>query len=87
MANRSDRRFPNLLGCKAREADGLMSGRRADFHHGPEHNEVPLIGRIHACNRISDHQSDNLAHGLGPYMMGWTRPPQLKTAGDAGYGV
>jgi hypothetical protein len=36
IANRSDRRLPNLLGCKAREADGLMSGRRADFHHGPE---------------------------------------------------
>ncbi len=36
IANRSDRRLPNPLGCKAREADDLMSGRRADFHHGPE---------------------------------------------------
>jgi hypothetical protein len=36
IANRSDRRLSNLQGSKAREADILMSGRRADFHHGPE---------------------------------------------------
>jgi hypothetical protein len=34
MASRSDRRLPNLVGCKAREADGLMRRRRANFHHG-----------------------------------------------------
>ena len=28
--------------------------------------EVPSRGRIHACTRISDHQSDSLAHGPGP---------------------
>jgi hypothetical protein len=65
IANRSDRRLPNLLGCKAREADGLMSGRRANFHHGPEPTAVPLRGRIHACNRISDHHRNNLAHRAG----------------------
>jgi hypothetical protein len=36
IANRSDRRLPKLPGRTAREADGLMSERRADFHHGPE---------------------------------------------------
>ena len=65
IANRSDRRLPNLLGCKAREADGLMSGRRADFHHGPEPTAVPLRGRIHACTRISDYLRSNLARRAG----------------------
>jgi hypothetical protein len=42
MANRS--RLPDLSGCKAREAHGLMSGRCADFHHGPEPTAVPFRG-------------------------------------------
>jgi hypothetical protein len=68
IANRSDRRLPNLLGCKAREADGLMSGSRADFHHGPE----PLwflseAGYMSATGfQIID--AVTLRTGLGPYM-------------------
>ena len=68
IANRSDRRLPNLLGCKAREADGLMSGRRADFHHGPEPlwflseaGYMPATG-FQIINAVT------LRTGLGPYM-------------------
>jgi hypothetical protein len=69
IANRSDRRLPKLLGCKASKADGLMSRRRADFHHGPELFVVLQRGRIHTCNRISDHALTTLRTGLGPYML------------------
>ena len=77
IANRSDRRLPNLLGCKACEADGLMSGRCADFYHGPELFVVPLRGRIHAFNRISDHRLTILRTGLGPGV-----PPDARQVGS-----
>lgn len=69
MASRSDRRFPNLLGCKAHEADGLTSGRRADIHHGPEHQ--PCSIREAGYMPATGYQivgATALRTGLGPYM-------------------
>jgi hypothetical protein len=67
MANRSDRRFLNLQGFKAIKAAGVIRRERADFHHGPEREELHQeAGYMNATGFLS--QSETLRTGLGPYM-------------------
>ena len=42
MANRSDRRLPNLMNSQAFEAVTPIRTKRADFHHGPEHPTLDI---------------------------------------------
>jgi len=42
MANRSDRRLPNLMNSQALEAVTPIRTKRADFHHGPEHRTLHI---------------------------------------------
>jgi len=68
MASRSDRRLPNLVGCKAREADGLMRRRRANFHYGWNEMKFRLEAEYMTATGYQISTATTLRTGLGPYM-------------------
>lgn len=73
MASRSDRRLPNLVGCKALEADGLMRRRRANFHHGWNEMKFRLEAEYMPATGYEISTATTLCTGLGPYMHPDTR--------------
>jgi hypothetical protein len=68
MASRSDRGLPNLVGCKAREADGLMTRRRANFHYGWNEMKFRLEAEYMPATGYQISTATTLRTGLGPYM-------------------